>query len=173
MKRAAEGWQVMEDAGRGWRRVVPSPFPKNVIEKETIEKLIASDTIVIAAGGGGIPVVADAAGDLHGIAAVIDKDYTASLLANTIKADMLIISTGVEKVALNFGKPDQEWLDHLRLAEAQRYLDEGTHFAKGSMRPKIQAVIDFLKRGGKHALITNPENLSRALAGETGTHITV
>jgi carbamate kinase len=173
MKRRDEGWQVMEDAGRGWRRIVPSPYPQNVIEQMVIRKLIDSGTIVIAAGGGGIPVVANSQGDLYGIAAVIDKDYTAALLANSINADFLIISTGVEKVALNFGKPNETWLTHLTLKDAEHYLAEGGHFAKGSMRPKIQAVVDFLKRGGKHALITNPENLTRALAGETGTHITV
>ena len=126
---------------------------------------------VITVGGGGIPVVANEAGQLQGIAAVIDKDYASSLLANEIGAELLIISTAVEKVALNFGKPDQQWLDRMTLEEAKAYFDEGTHFAKGSMAPKIQACIWFLERGGKKAIITDPENIGRALAGETGTWI--
>jgi carbamate kinase len=126
---------------------------------------------VITVGGGGIPVVADESGNLEGIAAVIDKDFASSLLGNVIGAELLIISTAVEKVALNFGKPDEEWLDRMTLTEAKQYLAEGIHFAKGSMAPKIQACIWFLERGGKKAIITNPENVSRALKGETGTSI--
>ena len=110
-------------------------------------------------------------GIIIGIAAVIDKDFASSLLARAIQADLFLISTAVEKVALNFGKPDQQWLDRLTLSEAKRYLAEGTHFAKGSMGPKIQAIIWYLEAGGKHAIITNPENIGRALRGETGTHI--
>lgn len=172
-QREQEGWHVMEDAGRGWRRVVPSPCPQHIVEETVIKDLIATGVIVIAAGGGGIPVVSNKQGDYRGIAAVIDKDYAAAFLANTIQADIFIISTGVEKVALNFGKPDETWLDHLTLAQAKAYLAEGKHFAKGSMAPKIQAVVNYLERGGKRAIITNPENMSRALAGETGTHITL
>lgn len=168
---ATEGWQIMEDANRGWRRVVASPRPRRIIEENVIRQLIGAGYIVIAAGGGGIPVVTNGDQDLHGIKAVIDKDYAASLLAINIQSDAFILSTAVEKVALNFGKPDQRWLDKLSLAEAKQYLDEGIHFAKGSMAPKIQAVIHYLEHGGTHAVITNPENLSRALAGETGTHI--
>jgi carbamate kinase len=171
-RRREEGWVVVEDAGRGWRRVVPSPQPQRIVEVDIIKQLIAAGVIVIAVGGGGIPVVADEAGHLKGIAAVIDKDYASALLANAIGADLFIISTGVEKVALNFGKPDQQWLDHLSLAQAKEYLAAGGHFAKGSMAPKIQAVVNFLERGGQEAIITNPENLDRALAGETGTRIT-
>ena len=171
-RRREEGWVVVEDAGRGWRRVVPSPQPQRIVEVAIIKQLIAAGVIVIAVGGGGIPVVADEAGHLKGIAAVIDKDYASALLANAIGADLFIISTGVEKVALNFGKPDQQWLDHLSLAQAKEYLAAGGHFAKGSMAPKIQAVVNFLERGGQEAIITNPENLDRALAGETGTRIT-
>jgi len=171
IRRETEGWQVMEDAGRGWRRVVPSPYPKQIIEEDVIKSLIAAGVIVIAAGGGGIPVVADGPGHYKGVAAVIDKDYAASLLANAINAEVFMISTGVEKVALNFGKPNQVWLDQLTVAEAKAYLSENSHFARGSMAPKIQAVINYLERGGRRAIITNPENMSRALAGETGTHI--
>ncbi|MCK6627416.1 MAG: carbamate kinase [Anaerolineae bacterium] len=171
-RRRQEGWSVVEDAGRGWRRVVPSPLPRRIVEEAVIKQLIAAGVVVIAVGGGGIPVVADEAGNLKGIAAVIDKDYASSLLASSINADLFIISTAVEKVALNFGKPNQQWLDQLTLAQAKTYLAEGGHFAKGSMAPKIQAVVNFLERGGKEAIITNPENLERALAGETGTHIT-
>lgn len=170
-KRRNEGWFVVEDAGRGWRRVVPSPLPKRVVEEPVIKQLISAGTCVVTVGGGGIPVVADEAGRLKGIAAVIDKDYASSLLANVIGAELLIISTAVEKVALNFGKPNQTWLDRMTLDEAKSYLAEGTHFAKGSMAPKIQACIWFLERGGKKAIITNPENITRALMGETGTTI--
>ena len=170
-KKAKEGWDVVEDAGRGWRRVVPSPLPKRVIEEPAIKQLIEGGTCVITVGGGGIPVVADDTGALKGVAAVIDKDYASSLLGNAIGAELLIISTAVEKVALNFGKPDEKWLDEMTLAEAKAYLAEGIHFAKGSMAPKMQAVIWFLERGGKKAIITNPENIARALRGETGTTI--
>ena len=168
-KKAKDGWDVVEDAGRGWRRVVPSPLPKRVIEEPAIKQLISGGTCVITVGGGGIPVVADESGKLQGVAAVIDKDYASSLLATAIGAELLIISTAVEKVALNFGKPDETYLDQITLEEAKTYLAEGTHFAKGSMAPKIQAVIWFLEQGGKKAIITNPENIAKALLGETGT----
>ncbi len=168
--RDGEGWVVVEDAGRGWRRVVASPTPQRVIERDAIKHLIDKGFVVVAVGGGGIPVVEDEAGNLMGSEAVIDKDYASSLLANSINADLLLISTAVEKVALNYGKTNQVWLDRLTLAEAKKYLADG-HFAKGSMGPKVQASIWFLERGGKEALITNPENLERALLGETGTRI--
>jgi len=164
------GWDVVEDSGRGWRRVVPSPLPKEVVELPSVKQLVAAGHIVITVGGGGIPVVMEK-GVLKGVAAVIDKDYASSLLASEINADLFIISTAVEKVALNFGKPNEKWLDRITLSEAKAYLVEGTHFAKGSMAPKIQAVIYFLEAGGKKALITNPENIGRALKGETGTWI--
>ncbi len=164
------GWDVVEDSGRGWRRVVPSPLPKEVVELPSVKQLIAAGHIVITVGGGGIPVVMEK-GALKGVAAVIDKDYASSLLASEINADLFIISTAVEKVALNFGKPNEKWLDRMTLSEAKAYLAEGTHFAKGSMAPKIQAVIYFLEAGGKEALITNPENIGNALKGETGTWI--
>jgi carbamate kinase len=165
------GWSVVEDSGRGWRRVVASPLPKEVVELESVETLIKSGTVVVTVGGGGIPVIDTGDGEYAGTAAVIDKDFASSLLARLIKADLLLISTAVEKVALNFGKPDQKWIDRMSLAEAKKYLAEGTHFAKGSMAPKIQAIIWFLEAGGKQALITNPENIGRALKGETGTWI--
>ena len=169
-QRAKDGWHVVEDAGRGWRRVVASPLPKQIIERATIESLIKVGTTVIAVGGGGIPVVENEQGDLVGVEAVIDKDYASALLANSIQAGLFVISTAVEKVALNYNKPDQKWLERITLAEARHYMAEG-HFAKGSIGPKVQAIIWFLERGGSQALITNPENIARALAGETGTWI--
>lgn len=165
------GWSIVEDSGRGWRRVVASPLPKEVVELESVETLIKAGTVVVTVGGGGIPVIDIGEGEYAGTAAVIDKDFASSLLARLIKADLLLISTAVEKVALNFGKPDQKWIDRMTLAEAKKYLAEGSHFAKGSMAPKIQAIIWFLEAGGKQALITNPENIGRALKGETGTWI--
>lgn len=162
-------WTVVEDAGRGWRRVVASPLPKEIIEIDAIKALIAAGVIVISTGGGGIPVIRNAMGNLEGVAAVIDKDFGSSLLATNVGAQLFVISTAVEKAAVNFGKPDQKWLDKITSAEARKYLAEGTHFAKGSMAPKVQAIIRFLEAGGKEALITNPENIGRALNGETGT----
>jgi carbamate kinase len=166
-----QGWSVVEDAGRGWRRVVASPLPKQIVELETVETLLERGIITITVGGGGIPVIDPGDGNYRGVAAVIDKDYASSLLAQNIKADLFVISTAVEKVAINFGKPEQKWLDKMTLAEAKQYLAEGTHFAKGSMAPKIKAIIWFLENGGKQALITTPENIGRALKGETGTWI--
>ncbi len=165
------GWKVVEDAGRGWRRVVASPIPKEVVEYPAVKTMIEAGVVVVTVGGGGIPVVRDAQGRLAGTAAVIDKDYASSLLAREMKADLLLISTAVEKVALNYGRPEQRWVDQLSLAQAKQYLAEGGHFAKGSMAPKIQAIIWFLEAGGRQALITNPENIGRALRGETGTWI--
>ncbi len=167
--RREKGWAIMEDAGRGWRRVVPSPKPIRIIEQEVIKSLTDHGVTVIAAGGGGIPVVEER-GKLKGIEAVIDKDYASALLAAGVEADLFLISTAVEKVALNFGKADEQLLDVITLAEAKKYLKEG-HFHAGSMRPKIQAIINYLENGGKEALITNPENLERAILGKTGTHI--
>jgi len=171
MREKEMGWSVVEDAGRGWRRVVASPIPQKVVEFDAVKDLIDAGVMVVTVGGGGIPVIENEKGELEGVAAVIDKDFASSLLARNLKADLLLISTAVEKVALNFGKPDQKWLDRITLAEAKQYLAEGTHFAKGSMAPKIQAIIWFLEAGGKQAIITNPENIGRALKGETGTWI--
>ncbi len=165
------GWNVVEDSGRGWRRVVASPIPQEVVELDSVKCLIDAGVVVITVGGGGIPVIDAGDGRYEGTAAVIDKDYASSLLARLINADLLMISTAVEKVSLNYGKPDQKDLDRITLAEAKQYLAEGKHFAKGSMAPKIQAVIWFLEAGGKQAIITNPENIGRALKGETGTWI--
>ena len=171
-QRAEEmGWTVVEDAGRGWRRVVASPLPKEVVELETIQTLVSAGVTVITVGGGGIPVIDVGNGEYRGIAAVIDKDFASSLLAQHIDADLFLISTAVEKVALNYGKPDQQWIDRMTLSQAKSYLEGGIHFAKGSMAPKIQAVIWYLEAGGKQAIITNPENIGRALNGETGTLI--
>lgn len=167
---ASEGWTVVEDAGRGWRRVVASPIPQRIVEADAIRTLVKAGFTVVGVGGGGIPVIEQANGDLIGVEAVIDKDFGSSVLATLINADLFLITTAVEKVALNFNKPNQVWLDTITLAEAKQYQAEG-HFAKGSMGPKIAAIIRFLEAGGKKALITDPANISRALAGETGTWI--
>ena len=163
-------WSIMEDAGRGWRRVVPSPIPLEIVERDAIKSLINKGFVAIAVGGGGIPVVKDENGNLYGVEAVIDKDYASGLLANSINADLLLISTAVEKVTLNFGKPNQKDLDTINLSEAEKYYNEG-HFPQGSMGPKIKAVIDFIKKGGKEAIITTPECIELALEGKMGTKI--
>ncbi len=165
------GWSVVEDAGRGWRRVVASPMPKEIVELDAVRTLLSAGQVVITVGGGGIPVVDRGDGELVGTAAVIDKDFASSLLASSINAEIFIVATAVEKVAINFGKPDQQWLDKMTLVQAKAYLAEGKHFAKGSMAPKIQAAIMYLENGGGAAIITNPENIGRALRGETGTWI--
>jgi carbamate kinase len=165
-----EGWQVVEDAGRGWRRVVPSPIPKRIIELPAINALIRDGIIVYAVGGGGIPVIEDDQGNLEGVAAVIDKDRASALLANGLDANVLLISTAVEKVFLNFGTDDQEPIDKMDHIQAQKYMEEG-HFAAGSMLPKVEACISFIKRGGDMAIITDPPNITKALRGETGTRI--
>jgi len=165
-----EGWTVVEDAGRGWRRVVASPLPQCIVELDAVRRLLDAGIVTITVGGGGIPVIEDENGNLKGVAAVIDKDYAASLLARSVGADLFLISTAVDKVYLNFNKPDQRPIDVMTVSEAKRYMAEG-HFAKGSMLPKIQAIIWFLEAGGKEAIITNPENIARALRGETGTRV--
>jgi len=164
------GWTVMEDANRGYRRVVPSPLPKEIVELETIQTLISHGIVTITTGGGGIPVIDPGDGNYRGVAAVIDKDYASSLLARALKVDLFVISTAVEKVALYYGTPQQRWLDRLTCVEAKNLLAEGIHFAKGSMAPKIQSIIWYLEAVPHgRALITNPENLGKALKGETGT----
>jgi len=165
-----EKWTMIEDSGRGWRRVVPSPKPVRIVEAEVIRHLVNEGYVIIAAGGGGIPVVQDEQGNLRGTAAVIDKDLASAVLAKEIAADLLVISTAVEKVCLNFGKPDQQTLDRLTVAEARGHIATG-HFKPGSMLPKIQACIRFIEEGGTEALITSPEVLSAALAGRTGTRV--
>ena len=171
-RRAEEmDWNVVEDAGRGWRRVVASPLPVEVVEFPAIKTLVEAGVVVIAVGGGGIPVIDTGDRQFQGTAAVIDKDFASSLLAQLLDADLLLISTAVEKVALNFGKPNQEWVSHMTLAEVKQYLEDGTHFAKGSMEPKMKAIVWFLESGGKQAIVTDPKNIGRALKGETGTLI--
>ncbi|HEU5378399.1 MAG TPA: carbamate kinase [Ktedonobacteraceae bacterium] len=163
-----EGWRMIEDAGRGWRRVVPSPQPRKIIESAAISTLLGAGFVVVAVGGGGIPVVRDQTGKLAGVEGVIDKDLASSLLATHLQADLLLISTSIEKVALNYRQPGQRNLDRVTLSEARRYAADG-HFARGSMEPKVQAMINYLDQGGKAGLITLPEMFAPALAGQTGT----
>lgn len=165
------GWQVLEDAGRGFRRVVPSPIPREIIELDVIRLLVEDGYIVIAAGGGGIPVIRNERGDLEGVEAVIDKDLGSSLLARNLGADTFIISTAIDAVYLNFGKENQKAITRVTVSEIKKYMGEG-HFKPGSMMPKIEAIIEFLEGGGKKAIITSPENLLRAVKGEAGTTIT-
>ncbi len=167
---AEQGWTVREDAGRGWRRVVPSPRPKAIVELDEIRFLANAGYLVIACGGGGIPVIEEESGDLVGVEAVIDKDFASSLLARDMGANLLLVSTGVEKVAIDFNTPQQKWLDRMTLDDANR-LYAADQFDKGSMGPKVKAIIEYLEGGGSEGLITNPQNIGRALAGETGTRI--
>jgi len=167
---AQQGWVVKDDAGRGWRRVVPSPLPKRIVDNQVIGHLARAGFVVVSCGGGGIPVIENAAGDIQGVEAVIDKDHASSLLARSIGADLFLVSTGVERVAVDFGKPTQRWLDRMTVSEAKRFYAEN-QFDPGSMGPKVQALIAFMEGGGKQGLITDPPNIGRALAGETGTAI--
>jgi carbamate kinase len=166
-----DGWRVVEDAGRGWRRVIASPMPLKIIELEAIRTLVDQGFIVIAVGGGGIPVIQDEDGNLVGTRAVIDKDRATSLLAQELKVDLFLISTAVSQVAINFNEPNQQWLNQMTVNEARKYQAEG-HFKPGSMGPKVEAVLSFLDThpGGK-ALITDPPNIANALDGKTGTWI--
>ena len=164
------GWIVVEDAGRGYRRVVPSPFPQEILEVDAIHSLVSTGFVVVACGGGGIPVFKKEDGDLRGVEAVIDKDYASSLLANSVDADLFLIATAVDKVAINFKKENEQWIDRMTVSEAERYIAEG-HFAKGSMEPKVRSIIQYIRQGGKKGLITTPWNIARALKGETGTWI--
>ncbi|MGH9421932.1 MAG: carbamate kinase, partial [Thermoanaerobaculia bacterium] len=164
------GWTMREDAGRGWRHVVPSPRPLRILNIETISYMLEGAAVVIAAGGGGIPVVRGRDGQWRGVEAVIDKDHSSSLLASELRAETYVVLTGVAKVAIDFGKPSQKMLDRITVAEAQRYLAEG-QFPAGSMGPKIEAAIQFVTRGGKQVLITDVEHLRDALAGNEGTLI--
>lgn len=168
---AERGWAMVEDSGRGWRRVVPSPSPIEIIEFDAIDALVEAGVLVVAVGGGGIPVFKNQSGDLQGIAAVIDKDRASALLANELGAEDLIISTAVEKVCLNFGTPEEVRLDRCTLDEMKGYLAEG-HFAPGSMLPKIEASIQFLENGGERVIICTPETIAYAAAGTRGTIIT-
>jgi len=170
VKMETEGWTMVEDAGRGWRRVVPSPIPQRIVEADAIQSLIKAGFVVIGVGGGGIPVLETPSGELVGVEAVIDKDFGSSILASMIQADLFLISTAVEKVAINFNKPGQQWLDKITTDQARQFVSEG-HFAKGSMLPKIQAILKYFENGGKQALITDPEHIITALQGKTGTWI--
>jgi len=169
-KRSRQGWSIVEDAGRGYRRVVPSPQPLRIVETEQIRALVDGGFIVIGVGGGGIPVVEDTPGSYHGVEAVIDKDRASALLAASLKVPLLVLSTGVEQVAVRFRQPDQRWLSRITVSEAKRYLEEG-EFPRGSMGPKVEAAVSFLEHGGEEVLITTPAALQRAVAGETGTRI--
>jgi len=165
-----EGWMMVEDAGRGWRRVVASPRPLEIIEEPAIEALLAKDIIVVAVGGGGIPVIRRDDGGLEGVGAVIDKDLASCMLAKNLGAEMFILSTAVDRVALNFGKPEQREIDRMTVREARLYLEAG-HFPPGSMKPKIEAAIDFLEHGGQEVIITQPHLLEAAIRGSAGTHV--
>lgn len=165
-----EGWMMVEDAGRGWRRVVASPRPLEIIEEPAIEALLAKDIIVVAVGGGGIPVIRRDDGGLEGVGAVIDKDWASCMLAKNLGAEMFILSTAVDRVALNFGKPEQREIDRMTVREARLYLEAG-HFPPGSMKPKIEAAIDFLEHGGQEVIITQPHLLEAAIRGSAGTHV--
>jgi carbamate kinase len=168
--RTALGWTMVEDTHRGYRRVVPSPEPREIMELAAIQGALANDALVIACGGGGIPVVFK--GDqLVGVDAVIDKDRTSSLLARELGAELFLISTGVDQVALNYGTPQERAITNLAVPEARRYLREG-QFAAGSMGPKIEAALAYLERGGRLAIITSPERIPEALQGMAGTRIT-
>lgn len=167
-----KGWVMKEDSGRGWRMVVPSPEPIKIIERKTISRLVGDGVIVIAGGGGGIPIVVEDNGDFEGQDVVIDKDLTAALIGNSCNADTLIVATDINKVSLNFNTPEQRELDRISIEEAEKYLEEG-HFAEGSMGPKIKASIKFLRNGGKNVVICAPGQITKALDGKAGTTIYV
>lgn len=170
-QRATErGWSIREDAGRGWRRVVPSPVPREILELEVIGDLARAGVVVIAAGGGGLPVTRDSEGDLHGLEAVIDKDRASSLLARCLGADRFAISTAVDRVAIDFGLPSQRWLDRMSVSEARAWTLEG-QFAPGSMKPKVEAVVDWVEATGRTGVITDPSHLPEALDGDAGTQV--
>lgn len=164
------GWPLIEEQGKGWRRLVASPSPRSIIEQDLIGDLLAAGHVVVACGGGGVPVVKDAQGHLQGVPAVVDKDFSSALLATKLGAELFIISTAVDRAALNYGRPDQVWLDEISSAEASQYLQEG-HFGMGSMKPKIEAAIKFIKHGGKRVIITSPSNIYKSVAGAAGTHV--
>jgi carbamate kinase len=169
-KRTLEGWSMVEDSGRGFRRIVPSPHPLRIVETEQIRALVEAGFVVIAAGGGGIPVVETEPAGYRGVEAVIDKDLASALLAASLGIPLLVLSTGVERVAIHFRQPDERFLDRLTVSEANRYLEEG-EFPRGSMGPKVEAAITFLEHGGSEVLITSPSSLERAFVGESGTRI--
>ena len=162
--------KLVEDSGRGWRQVVPSPIPIDIVEKDIIKKLLDDKIIVVAGGGGGTPVYLNENNKLEGIDGVVDKDLASAVIAREIGAEILIIMTGVEYVYLNYKQPDQQKITNLSLTKARKYLADG-HFAEGSMKPKIQAAIQFLEQGGEHVIITDIDNIVDAVDGYTGTHI--
>ena len=165
-----DGWAIAEDANRGWRRVVPSPTPIEIIELPAIHTLLDSGALVVAAGGGGIPVIVKPDGSLRPRPAVIDKDAASCLLAQRLGAKVLVFSTDVDRVSLNFGTPEQTEIDRMNAAQCRKHLDNG-HFAAGSMRPKIEAALAFIKAGGEEVIITRPPCLAEAMRGTHGTHI--
>ena len=169
--RKEKGWTIINDSGRGYRRVVPSPNPLDLIESKAIKELFERGVIVIASGGGGIPVITDENGTLQGVEAVIDKDLIAAIFAKLINAEILLILTDVEKVSLNYGKPDQKDLNTMTVADARKYSNEG-QFPPGSMGPKIEAAINFIESGGEKAIITSLELAEKAIQGKSGTTIT-
>jgi carbamate kinase len=169
-KKRKLGWDIVEDASRGYRRVVPSPLPKSVLQLELIKKTIEMDAIVIACGGCGIPVMKNENGVIEGLEAVIDKDRSSALLSGSLGVDMFIISTEADQAYLNFKKPNMQGIRKENVETMEQYMEEG-HFAPGSMKPKVESVISFIKNGGKHALITNYEKLEEALKGNAGTHV--
>jgi len=168
--RREKGWTMIEDSGRGYRRVVPSPKPKEIVERDTIRTLFENGAIVIAVGGGGIPVIVQEDDSLKGVVAVIDKDLGAQRLASDIGAEVLLMLTDIEKVSLNYGKPNQINIDRMTIVEAKRYLQEG-HFAPGSMAPKVEAAIKFVEAGGEKAVISSLETGRKALKGTAGTTV--
>lgn len=168
--RAEHGWTIVNDAGRGYRRVVPSPDPLDIVEKRVIRCLVDAGAVVIASGGGGVPVARDAEGHLYGVEAVIDKDLAGALLATLVGARQLLILTDAAQVALNYGTPQQQDLARMRVSDARRYAGEG-HFPPGSMGPKIEGAVRFLRDGGERAIVTRPELAGDALAGRAGTQI--
>lgn len=167
---AAKGWQVKEDAGRGWRRVIGSPLPVKVVEMPAIQTLLNAGQVVICVGGGGVPVAQNAEGQFYGVEAVIDKDRASAFLASKLGIETLLIVTGVTHVAVNFNKPDQKNLDQITMAEAAQYLEAG-EFGEGSMKPKMEAALNFLRDGGKEVIITHPDTIGEALKGASGTRI--
>ena len=167
---AQYGWTVREDAGRGWRRVVPSPLPREIVEIDVIAELARAGRVVVACGGGGIPVIEDEDGERHGVEAVIDKDRASAFLASALGFETFVIVTGVSHVAIGFGKPKQKNLDRITVSDARRYMSAG-EFGEGSMKPKIESALAFLEQGGRDVLITSPEDLGPALAGQSGTRV--
>ena len=168
--RKEKRWPMVEDSGRGYRRVVASPLPQRIINMEIVKSLMKEGACVIAAGGGGVPAYYDGHDNIKGVEAVIDKDYTSSLIAGELKAELFVILTNVEQVAINFGKKTQKNLSRVRLKEIKRYQEKG-HFPAGSMGPKIKAAVDFIENGGKEVIVTSPKELIRAIKGQSGTHI--